>query len=345
MTNSRRIAAMDLQRIMAAVAVMMYHDVFLFPYGGDSPLSDVSDAVRVITQYGYLGVEVFFMISGYVIAMSVEGRNRAQFAYARFVRLWPTFVICLGITLLVESLVGRPVESPVAIIGNLTMIPHLLGLPYVDTPYWSLMFEILFYAAIMVFVISPQFVMRLRFFTIVWITLAIVQAFIPVPKLKVILVLDYAPYFAVGISVFLFRRSRSIPDLGLLLTSITTATVFATLQARNIGAPFPIHPVTWISGAIVGFAAVLMYWMPSVQVGPRVARISFVLGGISYPLYLLHSKFGRILAVDLIPGSGILAFTVSLPIVFGVCYAVWYIEPLLKRLLDRMTAAFPAIAA
>ena len=46
-------------------------------------------------QYGFLGVPVFFIISGFVIAYSAEGRTPVGFAIARFSRIYPTFLFCV----------------------------------------------------------------------------------------------------------------------------------------------------------------------------------------------------------------------------------------------------------
>jgi peptidoglycan/LPS O-acetylase OafA/YrhL len=48
-------------------------------------------------RYGFLGVPIFFIISGYVIAYSAE-RTAAAFAIARVSRIYPTFLFCMTLT-------------------------------------------------------------------------------------------------------------------------------------------------------------------------------------------------------------------------------------------------------
>ena len=76
-----------------------------------------------ISQYGYLGVSLFFMISGFVIAYSAEGRAPLEFAAARFARLYPAHMAAVTLTFIVTLLFGAPVFSASLgqFLANLTM--------------------------------------------------------------------------------------------------------------------------------------------------------------------------------------------------------------------------------
>ena len=78
--------------------------------------------------YGGLAVPLFFIISGFVIAISMEGKSARQFAFGRFIRLYPTFWICLLLTALTLYSWGAADQhySLGTFLANLTMIPHLL---------------------------------------------------------------------------------------------------------------------------------------------------------------------------------------------------------------------------
>jgi peptidoglycan/LPS O-acetylase OafA/YrhL len=320
-----RYAAIDLLRIFAAAAVVVYHHLFWISHQASTfPL-----AVQTGASYRYLGVQLFFMISGYVITLSAMGRTRTQFAYARFVRLWPAFVICLGITIIAQSASGHA-PTVLTIISNLTMLPHVFGAPYVDGVYWSLMSEIFFYTAIAVLVISNgDFAQRLRIFAATWLAIAIAGEFIEFPKIKILLALNYAPYFAVGASIFLVRNIRhTVADLALLAVSTVLAATFAAMQSRVVGGEW------WASGLIIVASASMLYASTVIQIGPKFSRAAFVLGGISYPLYLLHYEFGSIL-IDRARLSAPLSLSMLLTIVavVAICYGVWRVEmPLRKRL-------------
>ncbi len=80
MQAKQRFAAIDLLRILAAAAVMAFHHLFYYRSYAAAFAPDIQTAA----SYGYLGVPLFFMISGYVITQSATGRTRGQFAFARF---------------------------------------------------------------------------------------------------------------------------------------------------------------------------------------------------------------------------------------------------------------------
>ena len=57
---------------------------------------------------GWVGVEIFFVISGYVIALSATNSSAVDFARRRLLRLWPGALVCASITALVLFLAGVP---------------------------------------------------------------------------------------------------------------------------------------------------------------------------------------------------------------------------------------------
>ncbi|MET4177828.1 peptidoglycan/LPS O-acetylase OafA/YrhL [Bradyrhizobium sp. LA6.1] len=90
-TDSSRVPALDLLRLVAVGAVVLYHYGF---WGAASHgVAQVAlPALAPVAQYGFLGVPVFFAISGFVIAYSAEGRTPVGFAIARFSRIYPAYV-------------------------------------------------------------------------------------------------------------------------------------------------------------------------------------------------------------------------------------------------------------
>jgi len=84
-TETARLASLDLLRLVAALAVVLFHYLFRGGITGDLDVEYAAAAPFAI--YGYLGVSLFFLISGFVIAWSAEGRTWQEFAVARFARL------------------------------------------------------------------------------------------------------------------------------------------------------------------------------------------------------------------------------------------------------------------
>lgn len=90
--KSVRYHEIDLLRFVAAFVVLLYHYVFR-GYNHDQ-LSPVEyPFLGSIFKYGYLGVELFFIISGYVVLMSAYHKTVREFFISRVVRLYPAFWI------------------------------------------------------------------------------------------------------------------------------------------------------------------------------------------------------------------------------------------------------------
>ena len=69
--------------------------------------------ISVVSRYGYLGVDMFFTISGFVVLLSAWGRRPRDFVISRVVRLYPAFWTAVTITAVVVILLGRwPLRSP-----------------------------------------------------------------------------------------------------------------------------------------------------------------------------------------------------------------------------------------
>ncbi len=87
-----RVQALDLLRLIAVAAVVFLPLRVLGALFRDVPQVALP-WMAGFAQYGFLGVPIFFIISGFVIAYSAEGRTAAGFAIARFSRIYPTFSV------------------------------------------------------------------------------------------------------------------------------------------------------------------------------------------------------------------------------------------------------------
>ncbi|MGM4967718.1 acyltransferase family protein, partial [Tardiphaga sp. 1201_B9_N1_1] len=105
--GSSRVQALDLLRLVAVAAVVVYHYGFWGPAAQGVPQVAIP-SMAGFAQYGFLGVPVFFIISGFVIAYSAEGRTATGFAIARFSRIYPTFALCMTLTFLAIIALGKP---------------------------------------------------------------------------------------------------------------------------------------------------------------------------------------------------------------------------------------------
>src|ERR1700712_2095652 len=131
--ETKRLPGLDGLRLFAAFAVIAYHGLFRGPHSewaGSLRFSGIED----YAVYGRVGVELFFVISGYVIAWSAQGRDALGFARARLLRLWPAFVVCMTVSAIVQALAHDPnfPVPPQAWIANLAFMPLALHQPFID---------------------------------------------------------------------------------------------------------------------------------------------------------------------------------------------------------------------
>ena len=99
-------------------------------------------------QFGRWGVELFFMISGFVILPSVVRYAPAQFALRRFLRIYPLFFIFsllfIALNLLTDT--QPAMNDPWKILACLTFLNLVTGTDQLTPNAWSLTFEAIFYA-------------------------------------------------------------------------------------------------------------------------------------------------------------------------------------------------------
>jgi peptidoglycan/LPS O-acetylase OafA/YrhL len=335
--------------MLAAVLVVAYHMTYLGLYNGTMPGVTAPDIVQQISTFGCIGVPLFFIISGYVIILSSEGRNRGQFVYARVVRLWPAFIICCLLTVAMLTVDGRPPPWNVVLL-NLTMVPRFFRAPYIDGVYWSLMFEIMFYG--IVCMLGPgrsNFTDRLRVFIVLWLIISACSKFIPSLWIRLILMTTFSPFFSVGIAIFLFRRTRSILDGSILGVAVALAVLQVMALASDLrlmddGTPYPIQAEPKLVGTFLILLTGLIYFSPRIRFGTGLSGICTVLGGISYPLYLLHLEFALPWVRYVTPAVGSGAPYLVTGGVLVLCYVVWRIEVVIRRGLTRWVRSRRAVS-
>ncbi|HHF8326613.1 TPA: acyltransferase family protein [Klebsiella pneumoniae] len=119
--SQKRLPLLDLTRWFAALAVVIFHYFYM--------VSDVRNDypyAQCFIKYAYLAVQLFFIISGFVIFMSVDNKKGPfVFLTSRFIRLYPAYIISVFLTFAFVYLI--PISYPFDFndfFGNLTMIPR-----------------------------------------------------------------------------------------------------------------------------------------------------------------------------------------------------------------------------
>ena len=168
---------LDVLRIMGAISIVLFHYTFR-GYAADNMSILYFPFLGEIFKYGFLGVFLFFILSGYTIILSSRNKSFFNFLYSRVLRLYPSFCIAVCIT----SIAALLFESDQYHVDlkqfflNLTMLGDYIGVPPVDGAYWFLFVIINFY-----FIVSLIILLNLmkfqKYIAGIWLALSLVTLF------------------------------------------------------------------------------------------------------------------------------------------------------------------------
>jgi peptidoglycan/LPS O-acetylase OafA/YrhL len=294
-----RMRELDLLRFIAAMAVVFFHyTARQNPAWGDIDPVVVFPTLSEVSRYGFLGVELFFIISGFVILMTAWGRGVGEFAIARGTRLFPAYLFAVLFTAFVVTVVpdlGYKVE-PLQVVTNLTMLQSGLGVADVDGVYWSLWVELRFYVLIALLVLYGVTYRSVVGFMTGWLVITVALRAAPVPFLDFFFFPRWSHFFIAGMALFLVRRFGS----NLVLWSIVFVCWVLTLTAaegeiagaeRIVGAT--INPAAYYGGITAIFLVMILVALGALKwVSWRGLT---TLGLLTYPLYLLHEWVGWVM--------------------------------------------------
>ena len=287
-----RLVEIDALRGVAAMAVVLFHYTtrYMELYSFKSPPS-------FSFAYGHYGVNLFFIISGFVIFMTLERTSRPlDFVVSRFSRLFPVYWAAIFVTFAITHWLGLPGK----LVGfgtaaaNMLMLHGLFRIPHVDGVYWTLEVELLFYFGMFFLfrirrlsrihgVLMALLAVRLLYF-------AMKQAFgIELPWILFRLaILAYIPWFAIGISIYL-ATSRQGPGTWKSPAGTVAMAILTLAITESIG----LATLALAMAAVVYFAASgRLTWLRS--------PVLVWLGAISYPLYLIHENVGWSVQLQLV---------------------------------------------
>lgn len=297
-----RIYQIDILRFFAALFVLLFHYLFRGYINGDLSILRF-DQIGHIFKYGYLGVDVFFIISGFVIAMSIKTASVSTFISSRITRLYPAYWFCVILTFVFIKLWGSPVfeASFFQLSVNLTMLQSFFKVDMIDGVYWSLYIELKFYFLIVLqLIMLKKFKVSIETFTYIWLFISVCYAFMPAGRLTTLLnylfILNWSSYFIAGILFYNiykygYTSKRLISIVITLLLSIYFSNQRVIEASAFYGADFSI---TIVAAVIVCFYIIML--LISTRKLNRFNKQSFVkLGVLTYPLYLIHENIGFII--------------------------------------------------
>lgn len=272
-------------RGVAAICVVLFHGVAL---------------VGAIVPRGYLAVDLFFVLSGFVIEHAYGNRlgtsvSVRTFIETRLIRFWPLYVLGLALGSLREGLLiatGNEYSLPISILG-LVAFAGLFFIPFpvpqrngdlftINVPSWSLFLEIIvniFYGTAKKFlsttVISLSIILAAAVF--IWLSPSrgIGHIGVTIDSLAPGCVRTYLS-FAIGLLIY-----RLQPRVPAIPAPILMGLVIAALA-------FPLWGVTYDLIFVLGISPAIVILGASVEPSGRIKPIAIWLGVISFPLYAVH---------------------------------------------------------
>ncbi|MCD9143028.1 acyltransferase family protein [Streptomyces albireticuli] len=326
--SAPRLYVLDGLRIIAALMVVMFHYVSLRG-GWGQDTSDIFPELKPFARYGWLGVEVFFLISGFVICMSTWGRTLGDFVMSRVSRVYPAYWVAIGLTTLIVSLWPqvRQVHSYDDVLTNLTMLQTGFGVWDVDGVYWTLFVELKFYVLFAAVVATGVTYRKCVLFCALWTVVAMTATQVDSKLLTMWAMPLYAPYFVAGIAFYLMYRYRPTALLwGIAGLSLLLAQHHLTKRVADNST----HDIAVWPARLIVLAAFVIMALIAVGACNRIQwRWLSTAGALTYPLYLLHQYIGM---------TVIYALREKLPpyvLVFGLIVAMMGAAWLLHRLVER----------
>lgn len=280
MQRSDRLLNLQLLRILAAVAVVLYH-ARSYPTAFD-PGFDPSHLA-----WGFKGVDVFFIISGFIMVyITRDGAPKPfDFIGRRFLRVWPLYVIVTLVAAILAAYAPRfySAQHDLAyVLKSIFFVPAARELDQnfypIMVPGWSLNLEVVFYSLFGLALFFKQRALALIAMTTALMAISVASS---VPEIRFYSFSGHGIMFEFLFGVGLGHLYLAQPKLPLwfawMLVALGTALLVLPLSGHR--------PVAVGIPALLVVAGALFTQQPKSE---RLASLIDFLGRISFALYLTH---------------------------------------------------------
>ena len=268
-----KIETIETLRGIASLMVCLYHLT-----KSNLPFLGSAEILVSVFAYGWLGVEIFFVLSGFIIPYSMiksgyRIRNFFTFLAKRCIRIEPPYILSI---LLVVVLGFISVFMPGykegtfslnlgQIVSHVAYLPVHLGFEWLSPVYWSLEAEFHYY--ILIALILPFLLVNRQCMYLSFILLWTASFFIP------LYVFSYMPFFIAGIAACFYRFEK------IYRYEFIVIVLISTMISLYKGQPIPMY----LSIGLTSFVIAGVTFRSSV---------TDFLGKISFSLYLVHVPLG-----------------------------------------------------
>ena len=291
----KRIYGLDVFRFFAAFAIIFFHYCFLGVVEGYYSTS----VFNQVFFWGYFGVDVFFILSGFVILISSEKHNSSiSFLWSRLKRIYPILILCSLITMITGLILGGDLQPMLPkLFNSLSFVSDFWNGELLTAVHWTLMVEIRFY--ILVAIIKKIKIWDKHKYKVLssWILFAILNNFVLKNDLiDKIFELQYSYHFTIGILLYLFFVKKERMYEMLPISSISIFMIFRRMTGYlSFIKDYKYSQLSYTNFDVLFFIiiifAVLIYLINTNKYFIS-KKFSLMLGGISYPIFLLHGDLG-----------------------------------------------------
>ena len=307
-----RLAFIHGLRGIAALAVALFHCYDSTPVA-DHVIATIPSMADRFIRRGFLGVDLFFVISGFVISLTLYRRLTTFGEFGRFflrrqLRLdppyWTAIALSVGSALVINHLrplTGAPVPSLGAVIAHLFYLQDFLGIKDIVGVFWTLCMEIQFYLFFGIVILLFQ-KSSVSGRTIGWVMLPLYILSIAcfwdlVPSPRGLFLPRWFEFFT-GAVLFLFWRQQ-VNRTQLFVYQGVLALILLVNPATDNG-------MAWLTTATVLLIS-LVFAIAARTGGIKTwfdSPVMSYFGTISYSLYLMHAVVGiRLLKLVVTPGD------------------------------------------
>lgn len=329
-SSRQQIHFLDALRALAAWLVVWDHLVCVWPAsnGIAVPIADwveanVNQPLGIIQSFGWFGVCLFFLISGFVITHVSLREDAVAFAIKRVFRIYPMLIVAVLLSLLLNP-AARAQATPESLLTNVLLVNYWMHPQVVLVGVaWTLVIEVLFYALILAtYPLARRPMLRVAaLLAFVGAAIAAARSFGAAFFLFAASA-AYVPFLIAGQIVYLLLYRRSLSSrAAITLAALTYAVLLMGLRAIH-SAFLPLEN-SYLTSFAWALAVFLMAWHLGDRLRP--GRAVQWLATTSYSVYLLHGIVGFFMLEWLTPRLGYgMALALAIAAIGGAVLLVHY---------------------
>lgn len=297
MRKGEVIAFLDILRGPAALMVVWVHWMAQFPEKhGFTPVPTqivrtwITEPLGIIQDFGWLGVCLFFLISGFIITHVAQRESRREFLIKRVFRIYPLLTLAVLLALLFSPSL-RSLASLKTIALNVSLLNYFFYPQIIFVKVaWTLVIEVLFYVLMLgLYALRrrPEHLVSLElFFVLAVITLAHSWG---TSFFLLAAAVAYLPYLIVGQLFYfgLYAKKLQLISFSVLLIAALGITLYGLQKIHTQFLPVENSYISSFGWAVVIFLLGLLF-------NSRLSAPSLFkyLAYMSYTIYLLHGIVG-----------------------------------------------------